>query len=332
MGDAAFTLEPVDAVAVTVLMDNVSDALALDNGPAKRSHLVGSGSRTATHVAAPTLDAGETLDSLIAEHGFSVLVSFEKAGRTHRVLFDTGLSPDGVVENMRRLDLTPKDVEVIVLSHGHFDHTTGMSGIVRALGRTNLPVFIHPEFWTKRRIAIPGRDPWELPSTSRSALEGAGFDITEERRPSFLFERSLLITGEVDRTTDFEQGFAVHQALRGEEWQPDPLILDDQALIAHVRGQGLVVITGCGHAGVVNIARYARKLTGVDDIYALIGGFHLSGPLFAGIIPATCDALTEIAPRHIVPSHCTGPAAQRALANAFGEVYLPNNVGTRYEL
>jgi len=247
-------------------------------------------------------------------------------------LFDAGMTPNGLVENMRRLDLSPKDVDVVVMSHGHFDHTTGLSGFVRAVGRANLPVVIHPEFWTQRRIAIPGRDAVELPSTSRSALVGAGFEIIEDRAPSFLLDGAVLITGEVDRTTQFERGFAVHQALRDGEWQPDPLILDDQALIVHVRDKGLVVLSGCGHAGIVNIVRYATKITNVDAVYAVIGGFHLNGPLFEPIIGATCDALAEASPHIIVPTHCTGWKAQHAIAARFPEAFIQNSVGTRFEL
>ena len=328
---APFSLQPVDNVSITILVDNVSDALMADMGPAKRSGTLAGGG-DAPRLPAPTLEGGETLDALRAEHGFAALVRVTRDGREHRILFDTGLTPDGLTENMRRLSLSPKDVEAIVLSHGHFDHTTGMSGLVRALGRTNLPVMIHPEFWTKRRVAIPGRDPFELPSTSRSALIGAGFEIIEERAPSFLLDGSVLITGEVDRTTEFEKGFAVHQALRGDAWQPDPLILDDQALIVHVRDKGLAVLTGCGHAGIVNILRYARKLTGVEQVYAAIGGYHLTGVLFEPIIGPTCDALAEIAPAYIVPAHCTGWRAVQALAARFPEAYIPNTVGTRFEL
>jgi 7,8-dihydropterin-6-yl-methyl-4-(beta-D-ribofuranosyl)aminobenzene 5'-phosphate synthase len=330
MAQPSFILEPVDAVTVTVLVDNLSDALMMDQGPAKRP------GRTETpetpRLPAPTLQAGETRDALLAEHGFSCLVTVVKDGREHRVLFDTGLTPDGMVENMRRLEISPADVEAVVLSHGHADHTTGLSGLVRVLGRPGLPVIIHPEFWTHRRIAIPGRDPFEIPSTSRSALVGAGFEIVEDRAPSFLLHRSILVTGEVDRTTSFEQGFAVHQALRDGSWEPDPLILDDQALVVHVRDRGLVVLTGCGHAGIVNIVFYARRLTGVEALYAVIGGFHLNGPLFEPIIGQTCDGLLALGPQYLVPAHCTGWRAQHALAARFGDAYIPNTVGTRFEL
>jgi 7,8-dihydropterin-6-yl-methyl-4-(beta-D-ribofuranosyl)aminobenzene 5'-phosphate synthase len=321
--------EPVDSVTITTIVDNVSDMLLLDQGPAKRPRM---GDPTASTVPAAFLEGGEIVDAPLAEHGFSAMVTVEKDGTKRNVLFDTGMTPSGAVENMRRLGISPKGIETIVLSHGHFDHTTGLDGLVRVLGRTNLPVIIHPEFWNRRRIAIPGHEPFELPSTSRSALQGAGFEIVEDKQPSFLLDGSLLVTGEVDRTTEFEKGFPIHQAFREGGWQPDPLILDDQAVVLNVRDKGLVVLTGCGHAGIVNIVRYARKLTGIDAVYAVLGGFHLNGPLFEPIIPDTCEALAEMSPEVIVPAHCTGWRATHALAATFPDAFIQNSVGTRFEL
>ncbi|MCH8815442.1 MAG: MBL fold metallo-hydrolase [Chloroflexi bacterium] len=327
---STFTLEPVDAITLTILMDNVTDMLLPDDGPV---HRAGGAGGSPPIRSSSIIEGGKTIDTLVAEHGFSTLVTLKKGGRTRTILYDAGVSPDGIVENMRRLDLSPKDIDTIVMSHGHFDHTGGLDGLIRAIGgAANLPVTLHPDFWSRRRIAVPGRDPFEIPSTSKSALQGAGFDITEERRPSFLLERSLLITGEVDRTTEFEKGFPVHQAFRDGDWQPDPLILDDQALIAHVNGKGLVILTGCGHAGIVNIVRYAQKLTGIDNVYAIVGGFHLSGDVFEPIIPATVAALAQIRPELIMPAHCTGWRAQHALAAALPDAWVQTAVGTRLEL
>jgi 7,8-dihydropterin-6-yl-methyl-4-(beta-D-ribofuranosyl)aminobenzene 5'-phosphate synthase len=322
-------LEPVDAATVTILVDNLTDAFMPDEGPARRF------SFTAEHLPrarAATLEGGEVVEQLRCEHGFSALVTFSKQGRQHRVLFDTGVSPDGLVHNMGFLEIDPETVETVVFSHGHFDHTTGLDGFVRAVGRANVPVVIHPEFWSRRRLVLPGREPWELPSTSRGALEGSGFQIVEERQPSFLFERSLLVTGEVDRTTDFERGFPLQEALRGGAWEPDPLVLDDQALLLNIRDRGLVVITACGHAGVVNTVRYARRLTGLERVYAIIGGFHLSGPIFEPLIPAVIDAFGAFRPELIVPTHCTGFRAIHRLAGAFPDAVIPSCVGTRFEL
>ncbi|HUF54375.1 MAG TPA: MBL fold metallo-hydrolase [Dehalococcoidia bacterium] len=321
-------IEPVEAASITILVDNSIDIFLTDQGPAKR---IGPPGPQTPRVSASTLEPGETSDLPHAEHGFAALITIEKAGRTHQILFDSGMSPNGLVENMARLSLAPAEIEAIILSHGHLDHTTGMDGLIRTLGRTNLPVMIHPEFWTQRRVTIPGREPIELPSTSRSALLGAGFEIVEEKLPSFLLERSLLVTGEVDRTTEFEKGFPIHQALRDGTWEPDPFILDDQAAIIHVRNKGLVVLTGCGHAGIVNIVRYAKKLTGTETIHAIIGGFHLGGPIFEPIIPTVCSALTAVAPTVISPGHCTGWKATHAIATALPNAFIQSSVGTRFE-
>jgi len=321
-------LEPVDSVTVTSLVDNLTDMTLLDQGPAKRAR----GNGPPPTIAARFAVDGRTPDVPLAEHGFSALLTVRKGDREHRILFDAGVTPDGLSENMRRLSLSPKDIELIVLSHGHFDHTTGLDGLVRALGRANLPVYIHPEFWSRRRIVIPGREPLEVPTTSKQALLGAGFEITEEQQPSFLLDGSVLITGEVDRTTEFEKGFPIHQAFRDGDWQPDPLVLDDQALVINVRDKGLLVMTGCGHAGIVNTLRYVRRLVGEERLYAVIGGFHLGGPLFEPIIPATVDALVELAPGVIVPAHCTGLKATTELAQRFPQAFIQNAVGTRYEL
>jgi 7,8-dihydropterin-6-yl-methyl-4-(beta-D-ribofuranosyl)aminobenzene 5'-phosphate synthase len=326
-------LEPVDEVSVLTVCDNAVDMLLVDQGPAKRLGLGRAlGEGAVPMLAAPTLEEGKAIDAPLAEHGFSALVEIRKAGTVHRLLFDTGLTPEGCVENLRRLGRDCGDIEAIVCSHGHFDHTTGLSGLIERLGRTNLPVLIHPEFWTQRRITIPGAEPFELPTTSRHALEGAGFEIVENRQPSFLFDRSVLVTGEVDRTTPFERGFPVHEARRDGRWEPDPLILDDQALVANVAGKGLLVITGCGHAGVVNICRYVQRLTGVERLHAVIGGFHLSGPLFEPIIGDTVDALARLAPDVLVPAHCTGWKATHAIAHRLPDAFIPNSVGTTFQL
>lgn len=321
-------VEPVDGVSITTVMDNSSDMLLQDQGPARR----GTTGPNVPRLPARFIEGGEAADALLAEHGFSALLSIAQGGQEHRVLFDAGMTPKGAAENLRRLELSLQDVTAIVLSHGHFDHTTGMHGIVEEMGIGNLPVYIHPQFWSQRRIAIPGRESRDLPTASKSALTGAGFEIIEERQPSFLFDGSLLITGEVDRTTPFERGFPVHEAFHHGEWQPDPLILDDQAAILHVRDKGLVVLTGCGHAGIVNIVRYARALTGVDDIYAVIGGFHLGGPYFEPIIDDVVGALAEMQPEVVVPAHCTGWKAVHAIAAAMPDAFIPNSVGTRFEL
>jgi 7,8-dihydropterin-6-yl-methyl-4-(beta-D-ribofuranosyl)aminobenzene 5'-phosphate synthase len=323
-------LEPVDAVTFTSLVDNVSDLLLLDQGPARRAGVL-----TSSHMprlAEPLFEQGETVDALQAEHGFSMLVTIRQGEHRSHIVFDAGMTSDTMAGNMRRLGIDPATVEVVVLSHGHSDHTTGLDGFVRAVGRPNIPVVVHPLLWTRRRLAVPGIEPIELPTLSQRALEGAGFEVVEARTPSLLFKGSVLITGEVARTTGFETGMPFHEGDFGHGWEPDPLILDDQALVLHLRDAGLVVLTGCGHAGIVNIVRYAQRLTGVDRVHAVFGGFHLSGPLFAPVVLPTVDALAELAPEVVVPAHCTGWEAAHAIATRLPDAFIQNSVGTRYEL
>lgn len=321
-------LRPVESITVTTLVDNTIDMFMPDQGPAKRLVPMSETSRRAANL----MEGGEVWEHPRAEHGFSALVSVTTAKRESRVLFDAGRTPDGLAHNLRYLGICPDDIEAVVLSHGHFDHTTGLDGFARLLGRANLPVVIHPDFWHRRRLNLPGREPWELPSTSRSGLEGVGFEIVEDRRPSFLLDGAVLVTGEVDRTNDYEPGFPLQEAFLDGRWSDDPLVLDDQALIVHVRDKGLVVMTGCGHAGVVNTVSYAQRLTGVEQIHAIIGGFHLNGPLFEPLIPRVCGAFERFAPNVIVPTHCTGWRATHALAAAFPDAFIPNSVGSRFDL
>jgi 7,8-dihydropterin-6-yl-methyl-4-(beta-D-ribofuranosyl)aminobenzene 5'-phosphate synthase len=327
----AVGLEPVDGVHITILVDNVTDPLMVDQEGAVRVNWPKALNGALPRASARTSPDSGVPDALVAEPGFSALVRLRKGDAQRTLLFDTGVSPGGMIENMRRLDISPSEIEAVVLSHGHWDHVTGIEGLVRSLGHASLPVMIHPEFWNRRRIRFPGLDPAELPATSRRALEDLGFQIVEERRPSFLLDGSALVTGEVDRTTDFETGFKGHEALRHGEWADDPLILDDQALVVRVRDEGLLVLSGCGHAGIVNTVRYAQKLTGEDRVAAIVGGFHLSGPMFEPIIEPTVRAFDALAPARLVPAHCTGWKAVHQLARRFPESFVPCAVGTTFE-
>lgn len=329
VGDAVdpIALEPVDEVVITTLVDNAYDGLLTDAGPARRAGLARSGP-----VAAPQFLSGVTIAGLVAEHGFSALVTVRRGGRTHTLLFDTGVSPTGMATNMERLEVPVGDIAAVVLSHGHFDHAGGFDGLARLRRRSGLPLVLHPFVWTRRRVAVPGVDPMELPTLDRVAIEREGFVVVERRQPSVLLDGAVLVTGEVDRTTEFETGMPFHEALGPAGWAPDPTVVDDQALVVHVRGKGLVVLTGCGHAGAVNIARHALRLTGVPRLHGLFGGFHLSGPAFEPVISPTVEALVDLAPDVLVPAHCTGWKAQHRLAAALPHAFIPNASGTSFTL
>ena len=258
-------------------------------------------------------------------------MTVHKGVRSHTILFDTGMTVTGMVENMRRLEIDPTAIELIVLSHGHYDHTMGFNGLVDRLGGSvSLPVYLHPDAWRRRRLQMPGGGHNELPTPSRSAFEGAGFHIMESPEPSFILENSVLITGEIDRTTDYERGMRLQEYWTGSGWDADPLVRDDQALVLDVAGKGIMVLSGCGHAGIVNTSRYASRLTG-RPVHAIIGGFHL-GSAGPDLIRSTVADVVDVDPDVVVPGHCSGWQARDAMARALGERVIPSTVGARIEL
>ena len=317
MAQPTVPLREADAVRITVVTDNSIDVLLAGSEVAQRFPLV------------PNLFERPLP---IAEHGFSVLIEVSRDDRRSTIMFDTGISRTGLLHNLDALQINAADISAIVLSHGHADHAMGLPGLIDRLGSRHLPLVLHPAAYLERKVVFPNGDELNLPPPRRADLRQEQIEVLEEVGPSLLVDGTLLVSGEVARTTEFERGFPIHWARRDGVWEPDPLILDDQCAIINVRGKGLVIVTGCGHAGIINIMRNARVITGIETVYAVIGGFHLSGRLFEPIIPATVTALQQIAPRYVVPAHCTGWLAAQRIALTMPEAYIPNSVGTTFAL
>ncbi|MDQ3167899.1 MAG: MBL fold metallo-hydrolase [Chloroflexota bacterium] len=309
------TLTPVDAVDVTVLVENSIDNFLVDDAFAKR----------------PAWKRELLPDVLRAEHGLALQLTVHQNGSSQSILYDAGNGRDTAVYNMDVLSLQIKDLRAVVVSHGHPDHMGGMEGLLRRVGRQGMPLILHPDAWKERKLVFPSGFETYLPQPSPQDLGREGVEIVEERGPSMLIDGSVLVTGEIARTTDFENGFPLQYA-RGERgWEPDFMCWDEQAVVVHVRGKGLVVLAGCSHPGIINIIKHAQHVTGVDQVHAVIGGFHLTGGIFEPIIPRTLDELAALAPAAIVPGHCTGWKAIHAIARRMPEAYVQTSVGTRLE-
>jgi 7,8-dihydropterin-6-yl-methyl-4-(beta-D-ribofuranosyl)aminobenzene 5'-phosphate synthase len=324
MPPSTIPLTAVDEVKVTILVDNSLDLLIPGSEVAER--FLFSPRWLAKFNANPNVFDGPLP---YAEHGFSALITVRQVDKESTVLFDTGVTPKGLLWNMDALEVDPGDINAIVLSHGHPDHAMGLPGFLERLGSRNMPLVLHPGAYLERKLVLPDGIELGLASPKVEDLRRENIELIESVGPSMLLDGMILVSGEISRKTDFEQGFAIHHALRQNGWGPDPLIMDDQCAIVNVREIGLVIVTGCGHSGVINTIRNAQQITGVDRIHAVIGGFHLSGAAFEPLIPATIAALKEIKPRYLMPGHCTGWVATHQIARAMPEAFLPNSLGTR---
>ena len=324
-------LQEIDSVKITILVDNITDRLLPSISIVKRPSMI-SNQRIA--------------ESPIAEHGFSAILEIsyahDKSIKTNKFLFDTGVSKDGIVHNCDVLGVNLTDIETIILSHGHFDH---ISGLISTLKRIEKPIeiVVHPEAFLRRWLIFPNGNKARLDFLDEEEIIQAGGIIRKVEKISFLprdenkpdkkesiiVNNRVMITGEIPRVTEFEKGFPLQYKEENEfELVPDPLVKDDQALVMNIKDKGLLILTGCGHAGIINTIKYAKKVTGVRKIYSVLGGLHLSGQGYEESIPLTIAELKREDPRYIVPCHCTGWKAAYEIVNTMPEKFIQPSVGS----
>jgi 7,8-dihydropterin-6-yl-methyl-4-(beta-D-ribofuranosyl)aminobenzene 5'-phosphate synthase len=327
-------LQEIESAKITILVDNITDRLLPSSSIVKR----------------PPMISNQTISkSPIAEHGFSALLEisyvYENATKTNKFLFDTGVSKEGIVNNSDVLGINLKDIETIILSHGHFDH---ISGLISTLGRLkkSVEIIAHPEAFLRRWLVYPNGNKARMDFLNEEEINQAGGIIIRVDKISFLPRNAnmhskektnhtnnrVMITGEIPRVTKFEKGFPLQYKEQDNEIDlvPDPLVSDDQALIMNVRNKGLIILTGCGHAGIINTIKFAKKATGIEKVYCVIGGFHLSGQDYEDSIPLTMAELARIDPQYIVPCHCTGWKATNKIIDTMPEKFIQSSVGSTF--
>ncbi|MCG4451862.1 MBL fold metallo-hydrolase [Pseudomonas sp. MMS21-TM103] len=309
------SVNEADKVEILTLQDNYIDLVSGDSTEILKRALPVKGS--------------EIKNSVLAEHGFSALVTIFTGARTHRILFDFGFSEHGAAFNVDALDVDLKEVETLVLSHGHIDHFGGMRQLVEKVGRKDIKLVVHPAaFRHPRYIKFTEEIRINFPPFTREAVKDMGVSLLEKSGPHLLADGFILFLGEIPRTSDFERGMPNAFYEDQGEAKHDS-IEDDTAIVANVKGQGLVILSGCAHSGIINTVRYAQEVTGIEKVFVVMGGFHLTGPDYASIINTTTDALKDISPRYIVPTHCTGRNAVMHIEQEMNREFLLNMAGTK---
>jgi 7,8-dihydropterin-6-yl-methyl-4-(beta-D-ribofuranosyl)aminobenzene 5'-phosphate synthase len=319
---------PVDRAEILILVDNATDFLS--STPA---HVESEGAGLMRRKI--RLMAGKCL--CCAAHGLSCLVTAYRGGVSHTVLFDTGPEEYAFERNVTRLGADLGAVESIVLSHGHWDHAGAMLLALTMIrgrnGASQIPYYAHPDMFRSRAVRSPDgtlRLMEDVPSVEDLTSFGAKVVVTRESQP--LLDEMFFVSSEIPRVTSFERGFPgqVRKTAEGNGWEPDELLIDERWLAVNVAGKGLVVLSACSHAGVVNVLTHARASFPDTPVHAVIGGLHLAGTN-EEIIPQTVEGLQPFDLATIGAGHCTGWRALTALANAFGDkVLAPSAVGKRY--
>jgi len=314
--DTQIDMKQAVNLSITTVVDNYTDVLLTSTENVKRATLVKDGKRK---------------KPLLAEHGLSFLFEIVNGSERHVVMMDFGLSSIAAPNNVAVLELDLSEVETFVISHGHHDHIGAIKEILSSIPRP-VDVVVHPDAFIETRLhKFPDGREVPIPSLRRDVVDTLGCPIVEIKSPMSLANGyAVTITG-IPRVTDFEKGLpTAHYKLKGKLFKDD--ITDDQGLVFNVKGKGLVIVTGCGHSGIINTILHAQNITGVDEVYAVIGGFHLTGPFFEPIIDRTIEEMKRFSPKVIVPTHCTGWKAMVAFEKQFPDSFVLNSVGTKIVL
>jgi len=262
--------------------------------------------------------------NLLAEWGLSILVETDKVN----ILLDTGASISAS-HNADILGIDLSKIDKIVLSHSHYDHTGGLRQVLRKM-RGEVEVIAHPDIWAAKYARRQGKKDRHIGVPfQRQELESLGANFTLTTKPTKITD-GIMTTGEIPMVTDFEEIEPDRFFVKEETgWQPDKL-LDDQALIINTE-QGLVIIMGCAHRGIINTLYHAQKLTGTKAIHMVLGGCHLISASKERI-RSTTAALRELDIQKLGVSHCTGLPAAVIMAQDFGDRFFFNNAGTGINL
>jgi 7,8-dihydropterin-6-yl-methyl-4-(beta-D-ribofuranosyl)aminobenzene 5'-phosphate synthase len=302
----------VDKLTIWVLADNYYDTNRQESKITKRYRVV----------------PGK---SIHAEHGLSYYVETVINGKASACMFDYGLDPLGVMNNITLLGLDIGKTGAFSLSHGHYDHFMGAVSILkqnqlRIAGGT--PFYVGEEAFNHRYSLRPGRTEYDdIGQFNREDIEALGLKVVEVKNPTQIIPGAYF-TGNIERVTAYEKVAPTYLIKRGEKPERDDF-RGEQALFFNVKGKGLVLLSGCAHVGIVNAVKHAQKVSGTGKIHAVMGGFHLINAK-PEVIQSTVADIKAMKPDYIVPTHCTGFEAIVAFSREMPNEFILNTAGTKY--
>ena len=285
--------------------------------------------------------------TLISEFGLSMHAETRRGTETRNVLMDFGFTPEALVNNVNLVGIDPAALDVLVLSHGHYDHFGGLAGFLRANNgklKTELPIYIGGEeaFCSREWTAPPVRG--DFGALDRKALEDANVAVTYTEGPSLIADHGFT-TGHIDQTSfekllspsamkiGVDHGMGCYADKLPEDERTKAIIPDqfrhEIATAFNLKGRGLIVLTSCSHRGLINAIKQAQTTSGVNKVHAVIGGFHLA-PYKEDYVRDTVMALKAMDIDYVIPLHCTGEPFFEMAKAEMPDKLLRSYTGTRF--
>ncbi len=265
------------------------------------------------------------------EHGLSYLVETTLNGEINSFLFDFGLNPETVLKNMAVLNIKLGKVQAFGLSHGHLDHWGGLVHTLQTYQRANgnnTVLYVGEEAFAPRFSGYPWDTPHYLGQLDIEQLTPMqNLTVKEIKVPTEVMPGGYF-TGHIDRVTEYEKARPTLLVTRNKHLETDDF-KGEQAMIFSIKSKGLIILSGCAHAGIVNTVKHAQRTTGIPIVHAVMGGFHLFDSTTEDV-KKTVEDIKSINPQYVIPMHCTGYDAMVQFYREIPEQFVLSTAGSRF--